>query len=114
MLGLKSVYFYLIALQITLIKFIKKIFFSSDYYNNSLKSKTPKQTYYNPNSFLLSIITPYTKESFKISEVDPNLFWLENKKRDSKQLHKFFWLNLINRKIDSKNIKKIRATLKKI
>jgi uncharacterized heparinase superfamily protein len=107
MLGLKSGYFYLIALQITLIKFIKKIFFSSDYYNNSLKSKTPQQAYYNPNSFLLSIITPYTKESFKISEVNPNLFWLENKKKDSKQLHKFFWLNLINRKIDSKNIKKI-------
>ena len=107
MLGLKSVYFYLIALQITFIKFIKKIYFSSNRYNKSLRTKIPHQVYYNPNPFLLSIITAYKKESFKISEVNPNLFWLENKKKDSKQLHKFFWLNLINRKIDSKNIKKI-------
>ena len=51
MFGLKSVYFYLIALQITLIKFLKKIYFSSNRYNKSLESK-PKQAHYNPNPFL--------------------------------------------------------------
>jgi uncharacterized heparinase superfamily protein len=107
MSGLKSVYFYLIALQITFIKFLKKIYFSSNTYNKSLKSNTPKQTHHNPNPFLLSIITDYREESFKISEVDPNLFWIEDKKKDSKQMHSFFWLNLIDRKTDSKNIKKI-------
>jgi uncharacterized heparinase superfamily protein len=107
MLSLKSVYFYLIALQITFIKFLKRIYFSSDRYNKSLETKTPQQTYYNPNPFLLSIITAYKKESFKISEVDPNLFWIENKKKGSEQLHNFFWLNLIDRKTDGKNIKKI-------
>ena len=107
MFGLKGVYFYLIALQITFIKFLKRIQFSSDRYNKSLETKTPQQTYYNPNPFLLSIITDYKKESFKISEVDPNLFWIENKKKESKQLHNFFWLSLINRKTDGKNIKKI-------
>ena len=81
MLGLKSVYFYLIAIQITFIKFLKKIYFASSHYNKSLKTVSPKQAYYNPNPFLLSIITDYKKESFKISEVDPNLFWLENKKK---------------------------------
>ena len=81
MFGIKSVYFYLIALQITLIKFLKKIYFSSNSYNNSLKSKTPQQAHYNPNPFLLSIITDYKKKSFKISEVDPNLFWIEDKKK---------------------------------
>jgi uncharacterized heparinase superfamily protein len=107
MLGLKSVYFYLVALQITFIKFVKRFYFSSKQYNESLRSKTPKQTYYNPNPFLLSIISSYKKESFKISEIDPNLFWIENKKKNFEQLHNFFWLNLIDRKTDGKNIKKI-------
>jgi len=107
MFGLKSVYFYLIALQITFIKFLKKIYFSSNQYNRSLKSNTPKQTHHNPNPFLLSIITDYKEETFKISEIDPNLFWIEDKKKNSKKLHSFFWLNLIDRKTDSKNIKKI-------
>ena len=107
MLGFKSVYFYLIALQITFIKFLKRIYFSSNRYNKSLITKTPQQTYHNPNPFLLSIVTDYKKDSFKISEVDPNLFWIENKKKDSDQLHSFFWLNLIDRKTDGKNIKKI-------
>ena len=107
MLGLKSVYFYLVALIITLVKFFKRIYFSSNHYNKSLITKNPQQVYYNPNPFLLSIITDYKKESFKISEVNPNLFWIENKKKGSEKLHNFFWLNLIDRKTDGKNIKKI-------
>jgi uncharacterized heparinase superfamily protein len=107
MFGIKSVYFYLIALQITFIKFLKKIYFSSNLYNKSLESQTPSQAHYNPNPYLLSIITTYQKETFKISEVDPNLFWIEDKKKDNRQLHNFSWLNLINRKTDTKNIKKI-------
>ena len=83
MFGLKSVYFYLIACQITLIKFFKKIYFSSKNYNKSLESKTPQQVYYNPNSFLLSIITSYRSHSFKINDIDPNIFWLKNKKKDA-------------------------------
>ena len=107
MFGIKSVYFYLIAVQITFIKFLKKIYFSSDRYNESLQSRTPQQVHYNPNPFLLSIIAPYSKVSFKISEIDPNLFWIEDKKKESNQLQDFFWLHLIDRKTDSKNIKKI-------
>ena len=107
MFGLKSVYFYLIACQITLIKFLKKIYFSSKNYNKSLASITPKQVYYNPNPFLLSIVTTYKKQSFKISEIDPNFFWIEDKKKGSKEIHNFFWLNLIDRKTDDKKLKKI-------
>ena len=106
MFGLKSVYYYLIACQITLIKFFKKIYFSSKNYNKSIESKTPKQVYYTPNPFLLSIITSYTEQTFKISEIDPNIFWLEDKKKTN-QMHNFFWLNLIDRKTDHKNLKKI-------
>lgn len=107
MFGLKSVYLYLIACQIILIKFLKKIYFISKNYNKSLESKTPQQVYYNPNPFLLSIISSYSMQSFKISEIDANIFWLEDKKKETKQLHNFFWLNLIDRKADYKNLKKI-------
>ena len=107
MFDLKSVYFYFIACQIVLIKFFKKIYFSSKNYNKSLSSKTPQQVYYNPNPFLLSIITSYNNKSFKINEINENIFWLEDKKKDPEQLHNFFWLNLIDRKADYKNLKKI-------
>ena len=107
MFGLKSVYLYLIAYQIILIKFFKRLYFSSKNYNKSLKSKTPNQIYYNPNPFLLSIIAPSNNQTFKISEIDPNIFWLENKKRDTEQMHNFFWLNLLDRKADHKKLKRI-------
>ncbi len=107
MFGLKSVYFYLIAYQITLIKFFKKLYFSSKNYNKSLESQTPQQVYYNPNPFLLSIITSYRNQSFKINDLDPNIFWLDDEKKDTEQMHNFFWLNLIDRKTDHKKLKKI-------
>ena len=107
MFGLKVAYFYFAALQISLIKFLKKIYFSTKFYNNSLFSKTPTQVFFNPNPFLLSIISPYKKKSFKINDVDPNEFWLESKNNFQKDNHNFLWLNLIDRKIDDKNIQKI-------
>ena len=61
MLGLKSVYFYLIALQITFIKFLKRIYFSSNHYNKSLRTKNPQASYYNPNPFLLSLLQTIKK-----------------------------------------------------
>ena len=92
MFGLKSVYLYLIACQITLIKFFKKFYFSSKNYNKSLESKTPQQVYYNPNPFLLSIITSYSDQSFKLNEVDANVFWLEDQKKMLKNYIIFFGL----------------------
>ena len=80
MFGLKGAYFYLVAIQISIIKFFKKIYFSSNQYNKSLRSKTPTQVYFNPNPFLLSIISPYKKRLFEINDVSPNDFWLEKKK----------------------------------
>ena len=107
MFGLKGAYFYLIALQVTFIKFFKKIYFSSNRYNNSLKSKIPTQVFFNPNPFLLSIISPYKKSSFKINDINPNDFWLENKKDKIIRHHSFLWLSLLDRKIDEKNIQRI-------
>ena len=107
MFGLKSVFFYLIACQITFIKFFKKIYFLSKNYNKSLETEIPKQFYYNPNPFLLSIITSYSSQSFKINEIDPNILWLEDKKNNTEHLHNFFWLSLIDRKVDHSKLKKI-------
>ena len=88
MFNLKSIYFYFLAIQISLIKFIKKIYFSTNYYNKSLISKAPQQFYFHPNPFLLSSITNYKKYSFKISEIDPNLFWVDKKKTwEEKEIH---------------------------
>ena len=107
MFGLKDAYFYLIALQVTFIKFLKKIYFSSSRYNNSLKSKIPTQVFFNPNPFLLSIIAPSNDQTFKINDIDPNIFWFENKKKETEQMHNFFWLSLLDRKADHKKLKKI-------
>jgi len=90
-----------------IIKFFKKIYFTSNYYNKSLLSTTPVQVYYNPNPFLLSIISPYKKGSFKISEINPNDFWLSHK--NNFDHHNFLWLSLIDRKVDGKNIQKINT-----
>ena len=107
MLGLKGAYYYLIATQISIIKFFKKIYFTTSYYNNSLKTKIPTQIYFSPNPFLLSIISPYKKKMFKINEIDPNHIWIEKKNKNLKDYHNFLWLNLIDRKVDGKNIQKI-------
>ena len=108
MLNLKSIYFYFLAIQISFIKFIKKIYFSTNYYNKSLESVTPQQFYFHPNPFLLSTITSYKNFSFKISEIDPNLVWINQKNRkDLGELHGFLWLNLIDRKNDGRALQKI-------
>ena len=108
MFNLKSIYFYFLAIQISLIKFIKKIYFSTNFYNKSLISKTPQQFFFHPNPFLLSSITNYKKYSFKIGEIDPNVFWLKKKNSwEEKELHSFLWLNLIDRKNDGKLLQKI-------
>ncbi len=108
MFNLKSIYFYFLAIQINFLKFIKKIYFSTNYYNKSLISKTPQQFFFHPNPFLLTSITNYKKYSFKISEIDPNIFWIKQKNlRGEKDRHSFLWLNLMDRKNDGKSLQKI-------
>ena len=108
MVNLKSIYFYFLALQISVIKSLKKIYFTTSFYNKSLVSKTPQQFYFHPNPFLLSLISNFKKHSFKISEIDPNIFWVKQKSfQKEKEIHTFLWLNLIDRKNDGKAIQKI-------
>ena len=108
MSNLKSIYYYFLALRISLLKFIKKVYFSTNYYNKSLISKTPQQFYFHPNPFLLSSITNYKKNSFKISDIDPNIFWIKQKNiKGEKDINSFLWLNLMDRKSDGKSLQKI-------
>jgi len=108
MFNLKSIYYYFLSIQIILLKFIKKIYFSTNYYNKSLLSKTPQQFYFHPNPFLLSSITHYKRNSFKISEIDPNIFWLKQKNLEGeRERNSFLWLNLVDRKNDGKSLQKI-------
>ncbi len=107
MFGLKGAYFYFVAIQITFIKFFKKVYFLSNHYHETLKSKIPTQVYFSPNPFLLSLISPYKKKSFKINEINVNDFWIESKNKNIYDHHNFLWLNLIDRKVDGKSIQKI-------
>ena len=108
MLNLRGFYFYFLAFKITVSKFFKRIYFTTNYYNKSLKSKIPKQFYFYPNPFLLSSFINYKNFSLKVENVDPETLWNERfSKKDEKNLHDFFWLNLIDRKNNALVIQKI-------
>ena len=108
MFSFKGLYFYFLAIKITIAKFLKKIYFTTNYYNKSLKSKIPKQFYFYPNPFLLSSFINYKNFSLKIENVDPKTLWNEqSSKKNEKNLHNFFWLNLVDRKNNTLIIQKI-------
>ena len=108
MLNIKSAYFYFLAIKINLIKTIKKIYFTTNFYNKTLQSKTPRQFSFYPNPFLLSSLTNYKNFSFKISNIDTDIFWTsKNARKEEENIHSFLWLNLIDRKNDKSVIQKI-------
>ena len=57
--------------------------------------------------YIVKIELDQFEQTFKINEINPNIFWLENKKKESDRMHDFFWLNLLDRKTDNKKLKKI-------
>ena len=108
MLKLKAVYFYLLAVKITLVRFVKKIYFTTSFYNKSLKTKLPEQLYFYPNSFLLSSFVNQKNFDFKLSNINIETFWVEHEStKEEENLNSFFWLNLINRKNGGLAIQKI-------
>ena len=108
MLNLKSAYLYFLAIKISVLKFIKKLYFTSNYYNKSLQTKKPEKFYFYPNPFLLSSFTNHKNFSFKVSNIDQEMFWKDQSSiKDTKNLNNFLWLNLIDRKNDAKIIQKI-------
>ncbi len=108
MFSLKGLYFYFLAIKITTAKFLQKIYFTTNFYNSSLKSRVPKQFYFYPNPFLLSSFSNYKNFSLKIENIDPETLWVQqSSKKDEKNLHDYFWLNLIDRKNNTLVIQKI-------
>ena len=108
MFSLKGLYFYFLAIKITAAKFLQKIYFTTNFYNSSLKSRVPKQFYFYPNPFLLSSFSNYKNFSLKIENIDPETLWVQqSSKKDEKNLHDYFWLNLIDRKNNALVIQKI-------
>ena len=99
MFNLKGLYFYFLAIKIALVKFLKRLYFTTKYYNNSLRSNIPSRFYFYPNSFLLSSFTNHKNFSFKIEDIDSKTFWnKQSTKKDKRALHSFYWLSLIDRK----------------
>jgi len=108
MLNFKAAYFYLLAVKIILVGFLKEIYFTSAYYNRSLRTKLPEQFYFYPNPLLLSSFIDQKNFTFKLSKINSENFWLNYKnKKEEENLNSFFWLNLINRKNNGFTIQKI-------
>ena len=105
---LKRFFFFFLAIRIIFSNYIKQLYLKSNYYNNSLKSYTPDNFYFFPNAFLLSSFVNYKNFSIKLSDYDAKDFWnLKSSKKEKSDLHSYLWLNLIDRKNDSKIIREI-------
>jgi len=108
MFSFKAAYFYFLAIKILIARFIKKIYFSTNYYNKSLKTRLPDQLYFYPNPFLLSSFVNQKIFTFKLSKVNIDTFWNDFESiKEEEDLNSFFWLNLINRKNDGEAIQQI-------
>ena len=106
MFNLKSKYFYFLAIKIELIKYFKKLYFTTNFYNKSLKSEIPNQFYFFPNPLLLSTFINYKNFSFKIANYR-NFFWDKINNKKNLAVNSFLWLSLIDRKNDVTVIQKI-------
>ena len=108
MFSFKGAYFYFLAVKILTARFIRKIYFSTNFYNKSLKTKLPGQFYFYPNPFLLSSFVNQKIFTFKLSKVNIDTFWNDfDSSKEEEDLNSFFWLNLINRKNDGEAIQQI-------
>ena len=108
MFNFKAFYFYLLAVKITLTRFLKRIYFTTNYYNKTLKTKSPQQLYFYPNPYLLSSFINQKIFTFQLSQINIDTFWYSyTNKKEERNLNSFFWLNLINRKNDGSVIQKI-------
>ena len=108
MFSFKAAYFYFLAIRILLLRFLKNIYFSTSYYNKSLKTRLPEQLYFYPNPFLLSSFVNQKIFTFKLSKANIHNFWKDFESlKEEEDLNSFFWLNLINRKNDSLAIQQI-------
>ena len=95
MLNIKAAYFYFLAVKILLVRFVKKIYFSTNYYNKLLKTKIPIQFYFYPNPFLLSSFVNQKIFTFKLSKINVDTFWNDYESpKEEENLNSFFLVKL--------------------
>ncbi len=108
MLNIKNVYIYFVAIKIYLSKFLKDIYFQSNFYQNKLIEKKEIKIHFIPNSYLLSSFTNNKKFEFDIKQDFTNyLLTKSSEKKRFKQIHNFLWLSLIDRKNDGVVVRKM-------
>ena len=108
MTSIKSIYIYFLSLKKLVSKSIKEFFFSTSFYNKLLDSKIPSRFFFYPNPYLLSPLLNHKDLLVKISNEDVRNFRVNIlKNKEKKSIHNFLWLNLVDRKNDSKIIQKI-------
>ena len=91
MFNIKAAYFYFLAVKILSARFIKKIYFSTNYYNKLLKTKVPSQLYFYPNPFLLSSFVNQKIFTFKLSKINLDTFWNDHESlKEEENLNSFF------------------------
>ena len=98
---LKSAYLYFLFNKNNFLDFIKKIYFTTNYYNRSLLTKIPRQFYFYPKPNLLFSESHEMNFNFNLSKFNTNEFWKKkSNEKDEKYINSFEWLYLINRKND--------------
>ena len=108
MLDLKGIYIYLLSLQKITTKYLREIFFSTPFYNKLLLSEIPSRFFFYPNPHLLSPLLNHKDSLIKLSKFEANYFWIASKdNNETKNLHGFLWLNLIDRKNEKETLQKI-------
>ena len=108
MLDLKGIYLNFLSIKRITFKSIRQVFFSTSFYNKLLISENPNRFFFYPNPYLLSPLLNQKDLLLKISKFEANYFWNKSKNiNETKNLHSFLWLNLIDRKNDKETIQKI-------
>jgi len=105
---IKSIYIYFLSIKKLITRSIKEFFFSTSFYNKLLDTKIPSRFFFYPNPYLLSPLLNHKDLLIKISNNDVRNFRINIlKNKEKKSIHNFLWLNLVDRKNESKIIQKI-------
>ena len=105
MLDLKGIYLNFLSIKKITFKSIRQLFFSTSFYNKLLTSENPNRFFFYPNPYLLSPLLNQKDLLLKISKFEANYFWNKSKNiNETKNLHSFLWLNLIDRAMEGDSI----------
>ena len=108
MIVVKSIHIYFLSINKLVYKYIKEFFYTTSFYNRFLDTKIPDRFFFHPNPYLLSPLLNHKDLLIKISNQDVRNFEINIfKKKEKRSVHNFLWLNLVDRKNESKIIQRI-------